>query len=60
MTGRDLWFMALGIAALLLVKYIFFGLDEWDKMFHPDRMDNPGSPFYFPFLGAFHHGSSND
>ncbi|MDG6998423.1 MAG: hypothetical protein JRN15_04835 [Nitrososphaerota archaeon] len=60
MTSRDWWFIALGIAALLLVKYVFFGLDEWDKIFHPDRIDNPGSPFYFPFLGVFHGGTSHD
>lgn len=36
-----------GIAFLLWLKYIFFGLLNWDKLFHPHLVncEDPGSPY---------------
>ncbi|MDE3068613.1 MAG: hypothetical protein KGJ60_13845 [Verrucomicrobiota bacterium] len=51
MTSRDWAFFLLGVGILLFVKYIVFGLKEWNAWLHPDRKDNPQSVFYRPFLG---------
>jgi hypothetical protein len=42
-----------GVIALLLIKYVVFGLDNWDAIFHPQRTEAPDSLFLKPFLGAF-------
>lgn len=50
MSGRDIFFVALGIGVLLALKYIVFGLDLWDAKLHPGRSDAPGR-FSAPLFG---------
>jgi len=49
---RELFWMLMGVAALLLLKYCVFGLDAWDGTLHPGRME-PASlnGFKQPLLG---------
>jgi hypothetical protein len=42
-----------GVVILLLIKYVVFGLNNWDAIFHPQRTEAPDSPFLKPFMGAF-------
>lgn len=44
------WILA-GVGILLFVKYIVLGLIAWDKIFHPQRIEPPTSPFLTPFFG---------
>lgn len=57
-TGRKLviaffagWFVPFSI------KYVFFGLESWDAVFHPERTQadatGPYRQFFKPFLGVF-------
>ena len=32
-------FIVLGIVLLLLMKYYILGLDKWNSIFHPDRIE---------------------
>lgn len=43
--------MLIGVIALLVVKYVVFGLDAWDAALHPDRIEPANSPFRKPLLG---------
>lgn len=56
MRGRDLMFAALGVVTLLVVKYAFVGLRQWDAVLHPQRSEPTNSRFLDPFLGLFAKG----
>lgn len=40
-----------GVLLLLVVKYVVFGLDNWDAAFHPGRTEPADSPWRKPLLG---------
>lgn len=44
-------YMLAGIALLLILKYFIFGLDIWDSVLHPNRIEPLDSPFRKPLLG---------
>ncbi len=46
-----LLYMLLGIGLLFFVKYVLFGLDKWDGIFHPERTEPKDSPFLKPLFG---------
>jgi hypothetical protein len=48
----------IGIVALLIFKYVFFGLRIWDELLHPGRTDDSAGMFYDPFFGLFMKGES--
>jgi hypothetical protein len=50
--GRAEWMVA-GVVVLLLLKYVVFGLDAWDGVLHPDRIEPADSPWRNPLLGVF-------
>lgn len=52
MTGEQLKWALIGIAALLVVKYAIVGLRVWDRTLHPDRQDNPNGFFFDPLMGV--------
>ena len=49
---KNLGYILLGIALLLIVKYGVFGLRQWNQILHPERQDDTKSIFYQPFLGV--------
>jgi hypothetical protein len=51
--SEKIQYMLCGVIVLLLVKYVVFGLNNWDAIFHPERTEAPDSVFLKPFLGAF-------
>ena len=40
-----------GIAILLFFKYIVFGLEKWNSLLHPERIEGSNSMFRKPLLG---------
>lgn len=47
-------YIVLGIALLLLAKYVIFGLRAWDGFFHPGRIEPSDlDQFQAPLLGIF-------
>lgn len=52
------WCIALGIVALLIVKYAVVGLDAWDATFHPGRVEPADSAWKKPLLGLIEAVSS--
>lgn len=54
MTNEEkLQWAGIGWLALLGVKYIVFGLDQWNAIFHPGLVIAPNQEaFRKPFLGA--------
>jgi hypothetical protein len=51
-TREQLWWMAIGIATLLIVKYPLLGLKEWNNLLHHcSRKDDPNGLFYYPLMG---------
>lgn len=49
-TKEQLGWMALGVVALLAVKYPIVGLHYWNSVLHPKRTERPGV-FYWPLMG---------
>ena len=47
---RILLYALLGIAVLLVLKYLVFGLDAWNKTLHPGRTD-ANTTFNKPLMG---------
>lgn len=39
-----------GVAVLLILKYVVFGLKNWNSTFHPERQDDPSGIFYCPLF----------
>jgi len=53
-----LFYIALGAAALLAVKYFMVGLHTWNAALHPGRLEPPAlKMFSDPFLGLFTKGT---
>jgi hypothetical protein len=51
MTANQTRWFIYGILALLAVKYLFLGLENWNGILHPERQDRPNSAFRYPLLG---------
>lgn len=47
MNERDLKFFLAGIATLLLIKYVIVGLNDWDGILHPERIESASTPEFF-------------
>jgi hypothetical protein len=49
-----------GFSAVYILKYVIFGLEQWDKMLHPERLTvdvtGPSKRFAKPLLGLFSGG----
>jgi hypothetical protein len=46
-------FLILGFVALLVIKYLVVGLDAWNGVFHPDRVEGKSlDAFRKPLLGV--------
>lgn len=45
------WMLA-GVVALLAVKYLVFGLNQWDAILHPGRIEPASTPKIF-LTGVF-------
>jgi hypothetical protein len=50
---QQLWWMATGVIALLVIKYPLVGLHTWNGILHPCRKDDPNGLFYNPLMGVF-------
>lgn len=54
MTQEQFKWALLGVAGLLALKYVIFGLDNWNSMLHASRVEGPEVQiFRQPFLGVF-------
>lgn len=40
------WF-TFGAVSLLFVKYVLVGLDDWDSVLHPNRIEAKDTPIFF-------------
>lgn len=45
-------YVLIGIMLLLVIKYGIIGLNNWNNLFHPDRIEGNSSQYFLkPFLG---------
>lgn len=48
------WFLFLGWFTTIVLKYIVFGITNWNNVLHPGLVPAPNqTPFLKPFLGIF-------
>lgn len=46
-TKQAIKHIAIGFAGLLVIKYLIVGLDDWNNVLHPERIEAKTMPLFF-------------